>query len=63
MNLELSDEETAALATLLATVIDNDHFRLSPRVQTWRGILGKMRPQPVRLAEALVKHLQARDFP
>jgi|HubBroStandDraft_6_1064221.scaffolds.fasta_scaffold3924678_1 hypothetical protein len=29
-------------------VVENDRFPLSPRVQTLKGILGKLRPEPVR---------------
>jgi hypothetical protein len=48
MQLDLSDEETAALARLLTNTIDADRYPLSPRVQTLRGILGKIRPEPAR---------------
>jgi len=33
MNLDLTDEETTALARLLSDTIDRDHFPLSPRIQ------------------------------
>jgi hypothetical protein len=39
------DEETAALIKELA---DNDRCPFSPRIQTLRGILGKLRPEPAR---------------
>jgi hypothetical protein len=48
MHLDLSDEETTALARLLSSTIDGDRFPLSPRVQTLKGILGKFRPKPPR---------------
>jgi hypothetical protein len=48
MNLDLTDEETAALVRLLHDAIDADHFPLSPRVQTWRAVLGRLRPEPAR---------------
>ena len=52
MPLDLSDEETEALVGLLRKVIDEDHFPLSPRAQTWFGILGKLtlKPEPARPA-------------
>jgi hypothetical protein len=33
---------------LLHDAIDADHFPLSPRVQTWRAILARLRPEPAR---------------
>ena len=46
--LALTDEETAALARLLHNAIDGDRYPLSSRVQLLRGILAKIRPEPVR---------------
>jgi hypothetical protein len=48
MMLDLTEEENDALAKLLSRTIDDDRYPLSPRVQTLRGILGKIRPEPVR---------------
>ena len=48
MTLDLNDEETTALARLLSDAIDADRFPLSPRVQTLKGILAKIRPEPAR---------------
>ena len=48
MMLDLTDDETDALATLLRRTIDDDRYPLSPRVQTLKGILAKIRPEPVR---------------
>jgi hypothetical protein len=48
MTLDLSDEETAALTRLLSNTIDADRYPLSPRIQTLKAILGKIRPEPVR---------------
>jgi hypothetical protein len=48
MQLDLSDEESAALARLLTNTIDADRYPLSPRVQTLKAILGKIRPEPAR---------------
>jgi hypothetical protein len=44
MNLDLSDEETDALARLLRTKIDDDRYSLSPRIMLLKGILAKIRP-------------------
>jgi len=48
MQLELTDEETAALAQELHDIVENDRYPFSPRIRTLRGILGKIRPEPVR---------------
>ena len=45
---DLSDEKTDALARLLSDKIDNDRYPLSPRIQTLKAILAKIRPEPVR---------------
>jgi hypothetical protein len=45
---DLTDEETAALVWLLSDTINNDRYPLSPRIQTLRAILAKLRPEPVR---------------
>jgi hypothetical protein len=50
MHLELTDEEATALARVLNIAIDADRYPLSPRVQVWRGILGKLSPEPARPA-------------
>ena len=48
MNLDLRDDETAALARLLKSTIDADRYPLSPRIQTLKAILDKIQPEPVR---------------
>jgi hypothetical protein len=48
MQLDLSDDETAALTRLLTNTIDADRYPLSPRIQTLKAILGKIRPEPTR---------------
>ena len=48
MILDLTEEETDALARLLSRTIDADRYPLSPRIQTLRAILGKIRPEPTR---------------
>jgi len=46
--LDLTEEETDALARLLRQTIDDDRYPLSPRVQTLKEILAKIRPEPAR---------------
>jgi hypothetical protein len=48
MNLDLSDEESAALIRELADITGNDRYRFSPRIRTLTAILAKLRPEPVR---------------
>lgn len=48
MTLDLTEEETDALARLLSQTIDADRYPLSPRIQNLKGILTKIRPAPVR---------------
>jgi len=58
MMLDLTEEENDALAKLLSRTIDDDRYPLSPRVQTLRGILGKIRPEPVRKPLPPPKHYE-----
>src|SRR5229473_3492956 len=44
MRLDLSDEETLALLNLLTETIEADRYPMSPRIQTFRGILEKFGP-------------------
>jgi hypothetical protein len=48
MNLDLSDEDAAALTQELHEIVENDRYPLSLRIRTLRGILAKLRPEPVR---------------
>ena len=48
MNLELTDEETAALLRELDGLIDGARYFLSPRIKTLKAIRSKIRPEPVR---------------
>ena len=41
MTLDLTEEETAALARLLTNTIDADRYPLSPRIELLKGILAK----------------------
>jgi hypothetical protein len=45
---DLSDEEAEALGKVLTRTIDGDRYPFSPRIQTLRAILGKLRPEPTR---------------
>jgi hypothetical protein len=58
MTLDLTDEETAALTRLLSGTIDSDRFPLSPRIQMLKGILGKIRPEPVREPVPPLRHYE-----
>ena len=48
MNLDLTDEETAALLRELDALIDGDRYFMSQRVKTLKAIRAKIRPEPVR---------------
>jgi hypothetical protein len=41
------DRQRATLLDELNRTIDHDRYPLSPRIQTLKGILEKIRPQPV----------------
>jgi hypothetical protein len=48
MNLDLTDEESAALLRELDHIIDGDRYFLSPRIRTLTAIRDNIRPPPVR---------------
>jgi hypothetical protein len=48
MNLELTEEEGAALANELHAIVRNDRCPLSPRIETLKANLAKIRPEPAR---------------
>jgi hypothetical protein len=48
MNLDLTDEETAALLRELDSLIDGDRYFMSQRIKTLKAIRAKIRPEPVR---------------
>jgi hypothetical protein len=48
MTLDLTEEEAAALLRELDEIIESDHYPFSPRIQTLRAILAKLRSGPVR---------------
>jgi hypothetical protein len=48
MNLELSDEQAAALLKELDNIIDGDRYFMSQRIRTLKGIRAKIRPERER---------------
>jgi hypothetical protein len=58
MNLNLSDEQAALLARELTSIIDNDRFFLSPRIQMLREIRNMLRPEPPRPPLSPIKHYE-----
>jgi len=46
MNIELTDEEAAALLRELNNIIENDRYPLSPRIRTLRYIRAKLPGAP-----------------
>jgi hypothetical protein len=47
-HLDLADDEAAALTQELHDIVENDRYPFSPRIQTLRAVLAKLRPEPVR---------------
>ena len=58
MNLDLTDEEAAALLRELDHIIDSDRYFLSPRIQTLKAIRSKMRPEQERDPLPPLKHYE-----
>jgi hypothetical protein len=52
MNLELTEEQAAALIRELNNIVQNDRYPLSPRIVTLKEILALLRPEPARAAAA-----------
>ena len=52
MNLDLTDEETAALLRELDGLIDGDRYFMSQRIKTLKAIRAKIRPEPATRAVA-----------
>jgi hypothetical protein len=48
MHFDLTDEEAAALTQELHDIVENDRYPFSPRIQTLRAVLNKLRPEPAR---------------
>jgi hypothetical protein len=61
MTLELSDDETAALAQLLRRTIDDDPYPFWPRLAPLKAILAKIEPPQPR--PELSPPLSAYDAP
>jgi hypothetical protein len=62
MNLDLSDEESAALIRELDRFIVNDRFPMSPRIMTLKAIQAKLRPEPIREPPPPPKHYEPPRF-
>jgi hypothetical protein len=58
MNLELSDDEKAALLRELDRIIDDDRYPLSPRIVMLKAIRAKLRPEPLREPLPPIKHYE-----
>jgi hypothetical protein len=58
MNLDLSDEEAAALLAELDHIIDGDRYPFSPRIRTLTAIRDKLRPPPVREPLSPLRHYE-----
>ena len=63
-NLELTDEEKAALLRLVKQAIDTDRYPLSPRLYPLRSILAKLAPSgTARLCPTAAIHAIVKDRP
>ena len=58
MHLDLTEEENAALTQELHEIVENDRYPFSPRIRTLRGILAKLKPEPVRKPLPEPKHYE-----
>jgi hypothetical protein len=58
MNLELTEEEAAALFRELDSIIAADRYFLSPRITTLKAIRSKIRPEPVREPLPPMRHYE-----
>jgi hypothetical protein len=56
MQLDLTDEQAAALIRELDQIINNDRYPLSPRIMTLKAIRSKLRPEPIRKPLPPIKH-------
>jgi hypothetical protein len=52
MNLDLTDDEPAALERLLSDAIDRNRYPLSPRIKMLKGVLAEIRPEPPKASLA-----------
>jgi hypothetical protein len=58
MNLQLSDEQAAALEKELRDIVENDRYPFSPRIRTLRDILHMIRPEPAREPLPAIRHYE-----
>ena len=58
MELDLTDDETAALERLLSDAIDRDRYPVSPSIKMLKGILGRICPEPKREPIPPLKHYE-----
>jgi hypothetical protein len=58
MNLQLSDEQAAALEREPRRIINDDCYPFSPRISRLREILHMIRPEPVREPLPPLRHYQ-----
>ena len=58
MNLELTEEEAAALLRQLDAIIAADRYFLSPRITTLKAIRAKIRPEPEREPLPPMRHYE-----
>jgi hypothetical protein len=58
MNLDLTDEQAAALVRELLDILKDDRYPLSPRIRVLREILNKLRPEPVREPLPPIRHYE-----
>ena len=59
MNLDLTEEESAALLRELDQIIASDRYFLSPRITTLKAIRSKIRPEPARGTTPAAEKLRA----
>jgi hypothetical protein len=57
-NLELTDEQAAALTRELLDIIEGDRYPFSSRIRTLREILSKLRPEPIREPLPPIRHYE-----
>jgi hypothetical protein len=58
MNLDLTDDESAALERLLSDAIDRDRYPLSPRIKMLKGIRAKIKPERKPKSLPPIKHYE-----
>ena len=58
MELNLNDEQAATLLRELDSIIENDRYPLSPRIQTLREIREAIKPYPAREPPPPTRHYE-----